>query len=163
MAVAWMVGARMAVATAAVAKGVVVVRAVAVRAVVGGRLRVVPGARVERPVAEHGGVLLDHPLALEDAQVRKVVGRAVVHQQRVEGAQAVLGGDGVELTREVADLDLDLVAQPRMLDHLPGVRRARAREGTVARRGAQRLRGHLGRNGSVERVDLDRYELATGW
>ena len=54
--------------------------------VIRGRLRVVVGAGVERPVAQHRGVLLDHTLALEVRQVGQVIGGAVVHQQRIKGA-----------------------------------------------------------------------------
>ena len=79
------------------------------------------------------------------------------------GAQAVLGRDAVELLRKVAYLDLDAVAQPRVFDHLSGVRRnapVRARWRGVAQEGRA---AHLGRDGCVERIDLDRDELATGW
>ena len=60
------------------------------------------------------------------------------HPLTCAGAQAVLGRDAVELLGEIADLDLDAVAQPRVLDHLPAVRRARSRKSAVARRAAER-------------------------
>ena len=78
------------------------------------------------------------------------------HPPTCPGAQAVLGRDAVELLGEVADLDLDAVAQPRVLDHLPAVRRARSRKSAVARRAAERGPGAAPWSQWLRRADRPR-------